>query len=96
MLLDSDARNGQDYLRDDIRKELIRSQARLRDLYAEFLLLIALIITRPQTQESLKLLNDVFFFDEVWSESVKAFTISLFLTDLISPVFQTDFNSVQT
>lgn len=93
MLLDSDTGNCQDYLRDDIRRELIRSQARLRDLYAEFLLLIAVIIKRPQTQESLKLLNDVFFFDEVWSESVKAYTISLFLTDLVTPIYQTDFTT---
>ena len=48
-VLDSDTINGRDYLRDDIRHELIRSQARLRDLYAEFLLLIAVIIKRPQT-----------------------------------------------
>lgn len=82
-------------LRDDIIKELIRSQARLRDLYAEFLSLIAVIIKRPQTQESLKLLNDVFFFDEVWSESVKAYTISLYLTDLVTPVYQTDFTIAQ-
>ena len=88
MLLDSDNGNRQDYLRDDTRLELIRSQARLKDLYAEFLQLIAQIIKRPQTQESLKLLNDVFFFDEVWCESVKAFTISLFLTDLVSPIYQ--------
>ena len=37
MLLDSDNGNRQDYLRDDTRLELIRSQARLKDLYAEFL-----------------------------------------------------------
>jgi len=46
---DTDTINGRDYLRDDLRHELIRSQARLRDLYAEFLLLIAVIIKRPQT-----------------------------------------------
>jgi hypothetical protein len=47
MLLDSDTGNGQDELRDDIRRELIKSQARLKDMYAEFLLLIAVIIKRP-------------------------------------------------
>ena len=35
----------------------------------------------------MKLLNDVFVFDEVWQESVKAFTISLFLSDLSSGFF---------
>ena len=64
-------------------------------MYAEFLLLIAVIIKRPQTQESLKLLNEVFFFDEVWSESVKAFSISLFLADLISPAYQNNFSAAQ-
>ena len=29
----------------------------------------------------------------MWNESVKAFTISLFLADLISPVFQKDLNA---
>lgn len=46
-----------------------------------------MIIKRTQTEETLKLLNEVFIFDEAWSESVKAFTISLFLADLIAPVF---------
>jgi len=32
----------------------------------------------------LKLLNEVFVFDEVWQECVKAYTISLFLSDLVS------------
>jgi len=35
-------------------------------------------------------LNEVFFFDEVWCESVKAFTISLFLTDLAAPIYTPD------
>jgi len=38
----------------------------------------------PQKENTLKLLNEVFVFDEVWQECVKAYTISLFLSDLVS------------
>jgi len=38
----------------------------------------------PQKESTLKLLNEVFVFDEIWQECVKAFTISLFLSDLVS------------
>lgn len=51
-------------------------------------MLISNILKRPQTDESRKLLNDVFLNDEVWNEAVKAYTISLFLADLIAPMFQ--------
>ena len=72
---------------EDLRLELIKCQRKLRDLFSEFLHLLAIVINRSQTEQTLKLLNDVFVFDEVWNESVKAFTISLFLADLISPLF---------
>ena len=51
-----------------------------------------MIIKRTQTEETMKLLNEVFIYDEVWNESVKAFTISLFLADLVSPIFQLNLN----
>lgn len=35
-----------------------------------------------QTKESQKLLNEVFISDDAWQESVKNFTISVFLADL--------------
>ena len=37
MLLDSDNRNGQEFISDDVKLELIKNQARLKDLFAEFL-----------------------------------------------------------
>lgn len=89
LLLDSENGNrDQQLTQEEIRHELIKTQKRHRDLFSEFLLLVSLIIKRQQTEESMKLLNEVFIQDEVWNESVKAFTISLFLADLISPVYQ--------
>lgn len=40
------------------------------------------MLQKTQTEATLKFLNEVFVFDEVWQESVKAFTISLFLSEL--------------
>lgn len=53
-------------------------------MFSEFLLLISFLLKMPQKENTLKLLNEVFVFDEVWQECVKAYTISLFLSDLVS------------
>ena len=48
------------------RNKLIKCQRRLRDLFSEFLLLVSLVLKMPQKENTLKLLNEVFVFDEVW------------------------------
>jgi len=54
-----------------------------------------MIIKRTQTEETLRILNDEFINDELWNESVKAFTISLFLADLMAPLFLKDLTKKQ-
>lgn len=61
---------------------MIRVQRRLREVFSEYLLLISILLEKKQTEQTLKLLNEVFVFDELWQEAVKAFTVSLFLADL--------------
>ena len=39
-----------------------------------------------KTADTLKLINEVLIFDELWQESVKAFSISIFLSDIASSI----------
>lgn len=48
------------------------------------------------TPESMKLLNETLISDEQWQESVKTFSISLFLSDIVSTISITDILSTQS
>ena len=69
-----------------LRQNLLKCQQRLRELFSEYLHLCGMLLRTPQSQDTLKLLNETLIFDELWQESVKTFTISLFLSDLVGPV----------
>lgn len=42
--------------------------------------------------DTLRLFTDVFVSDELWLQSIKAFTVSLFLSDLVSPLLSKNLN----
>eukprot|EP00347_Sterkiella_histriomuscorum_P005241 403357349 len=69
---------------------LIENQKAHRTVFSEFLKLVSNLLLMSQTPESLKLLNEVLIFDEQWSECVKTFSISLFLSDIVSTISFTD------
>ena len=58
----------------------------LRELFSEYLYLCSILLKSSHSQDTLRLLNETLIFDELWQESIKTFTISLFLSDLIGPV----------
>lgn len=43
-----------------------------------------------QTSDTMKLINEIFIFDDQWLESVKTYSISLFLSDIVSTIAITD------
>jgi len=57
-----------------------------RKCFAEFMKVVSLILKMKQTKESQKLVNEVFISDDAWQESVKNFTISVFLAEVATPV----------
>jgi len=67
---------------------LQESQKMHRALFSEFLKLASIMLDMAKTPDTLKLLNEVLVFDELWQESVKTFTISLFLSDLCQGLYQ--------
>jgi hypothetical protein len=56
-----------------------------RHLFSEFLKLISLILGMPQTCDTLKLLNELLICNQTWQETVKNFSISLWLQDVVAP-----------
>lgn len=70
-----------------LQRNLQTRQRALRELFSEFLLLLSYLLRMPQSPETLKLLNETLIFDELWQESIKTFTISLFLCDVLTPSY---------
>jgi hypothetical protein len=70
----------------EIQAQLAINQMCYRHLFGEFLKLISLVLKMPQTCDSLKLLNEVLVCNETWQETVKNFSISMWLQDVVSPV----------
>ena len=69
----------------DLKKNLLKCQQVLRELFSEYLYLCSILLKSSHTQDTLQLFNETLIFDELWQEGIKTFTISLFLSDLIGP-----------
>jgi hypothetical protein len=57
-----------------------------RHLFSEFLKLLSHLLALPQTPDTLKLLNETFVGNDTWLETVKNFSISMWLQDIVSTV----------
>ena len=68
-----------------MKKNLLKCQQVLRELFSEYLYLCSILLKSSHTQDTLQLFNETLIFDELWQEGIKTFTISLFLGDLIGP-----------
>ena len=75
-----------------IKKSFIIRQQKIRELFSEFLLLCSVLLKGSHSSETLKLFNETLIFDELWQEAIKAFTITLFLSDLAGPLTSKDLN----
>ena len=76
-----------------IQRKLQLRQKALSELFSEFLLLVSFLLKMPQSIDTLKLFNETLIYDELWQESVKTFTISLFLSDVLNPTQFKDLNT---
>ena len=62
------------------------NQMNFRNLFSNFLTLLGHLLSLPQTPDTMKLLNETFVANDAWLETVKNFSISLWLQDIVSTV----------
>lgn len=82
----------QSQLTHEVQAQLAVNQMCYRHLFSEFLRLLNLILKMPQTPDTLKLLNETFVGNATWQETVKNFSISLWLQDVVSAVVVAVYN----
>lgn len=71
-------------------------QLNFRHLFSEYLHLLENILSLPQTPDTLKLLNETFVGNDTWLETVKNYSISMWLQDVVSPVVVALYNSLNS